>query len=152
MRGDPYLARLSLGPRRPKVKIRGRDFAGRVEAVGRDVTRFRPGDEVFGEADGAFAEYTCATEGVVGAKPANLTFQQAAAMPLAGNTALQALRDAGRVRQGQQVLVKRCLGRSRHVRRTDRQVPRRGGDRRVQDFPRTDGATTSCWTSWGTVR
>jgi NADPH:quinone reductase-like Zn-dependent oxidoreductase len=110
MRGDPYLARLSLGPRRPKVKIRGRDFAGRVEAVGRDVTRFQPGDEVFGEADGAFAEYTCVAEDVVGAKPANLTFEQAAAMPLAGNTALQALRDAGRVRQGQQVLVNGASG------------------------------------------
>jgi NADPH:quinone reductase-like Zn-dependent oxidoreductase len=110
MRGDPYLARLSLGPRRPKVKIRGRDFAGRVETVGRDVTRFQPGDEVFGEADGAFAEYMCVAEGVVGAKPANLTFEQAAAMPLAGNTALQALRDAGRVQQGQQVLVNGASG------------------------------------------
>ncbi|MFD9355753.1 NAD(P)-dependent alcohol dehydrogenase [Streptomyces sp. NPDC060031] len=110
MRGDPYVARLVLGLRRPKERIRGTDFAGRVEAVGEKVTRLRPGDEVFGEADGAFAEYVCAPEGAVAAKPANLTFEQAAAVPLAGNTALMGLRDLGRVRPGQQVLINGASG------------------------------------------
>jgi NADPH:quinone reductase-like Zn-dependent oxidoreductase len=110
MRGDPYLARATLGFRRPKVKIRGRDFAGRVEAVGTDVKRFRPGDEVFGEADGAFAEYLCVPENMVGTKPANLTFEQAAAMPLAGTTALMGLRDSGHVQPGQHVLVNGASG------------------------------------------
>ncbi len=105
MRGDPYVARPSFGFGRPKVKIRGTDFAGRVEAVGSDVQRFRPGDEVFGEADGAFAEYLCAPDGVVEAKPANLTFELAAAVPLAGNTALIGLRDVARVQPAQQDLV-----------------------------------------------
>ncbi len=110
MRGDPYLARLMLGFGRPKVKIRGTDFAGRVEAVGRDVKRFRPGDEVFGEVDGAFAEYVCAPDDVVEPIPANLTFEQAAAVPLAGNTALMGIRDLGRVQPGQQVLVNGASG------------------------------------------
>jgi NADPH:quinone reductase-like Zn-dependent oxidoreductase len=110
MRGDPYLARLGLGLSGPKAKIRGRDFAGRVEAVGPAVTGLRVGDEVFGEADGAFAEYVCAADGMVGRKPANLTFEQAAAMPLAANTALIGLRDAARVRPGQQVLVNGASG------------------------------------------
>ncbi|HCU50938.1 MAG TPA: hypothetical protein DGG94_14255, partial [Micromonosporaceae bacterium] len=82
MRGDPYLARMVLGFSGPKMKIRGTDFAGRVEAVGRAVKRFRPGDEVFGEVDGAFAEYVCVTDDAVEPKPANLTFEQAAAVPL----------------------------------------------------------------------
>jgi NADPH:quinone reductase-like Zn-dependent oxidoreductase len=110
MRGDPYVARPSFGFARPKVKIRGTDFAGRVEAVGSDVQAFRPGDEVFGEADGAFAEYVCAPDGVVEAKPANLTFEQAAAVPLAGNTALIGLRDVARVEPGQHVLVNGASG------------------------------------------
>ena len=110
MRGDPYLARLVLGVRRPKTKIRGTDFAGRVEAVGKDVTRFRPGDEVFGEADGAFAEYVSASDDVLEPKPANLTFEQAAVVPLAGNTALMGLRDLGRVQPGQKVLVNGASG------------------------------------------
>jgi NADPH:quinone reductase-like Zn-dependent oxidoreductase len=110
MRGDPYVARPSFGLRRPRVKIRGTDFAGRVEAVGPDVQRFRPGDEVFGEADGAFAEYVCAPDGVVEPKPANLTFEQAAAVPLAGNTALMGVRDVARVEPGQQVLINGASG------------------------------------------
>lgn len=110
MRGDPYLARLVLGFRGPKTKIRGTDFAGQVEAVGKDVKRFRPGDEVFGEADGAFAEYVCASEDRVEQKPAGLTFEQAAAVPLAGNTALMGLRDQGRVQPGQKVLVNGASG------------------------------------------
>jgi NADPH:quinone reductase-like Zn-dependent oxidoreductase len=113
MRGDPYLARLmpgAMGLGAPKVKIRGTDFAGKVEAVGRRVTRFRPGDEVYGEVDGAFAEYVCAPDGVVDTKPANLSFEQAAALPLAANTALVGLRDHGRVRMGQQVLINGASG------------------------------------------
>jgi NADPH:quinone reductase-like Zn-dependent oxidoreductase len=110
MRGDPYMARLVLGFGRPKAKIRGTDFAGRVEAVGKDVKRFRPGDEVFGEADGAFAEYVCAPDDVVEPKPANLTFEQAAVVPMAGNTALMGLRDLGGVQPGQKVLVNGASG------------------------------------------
>ncbi|MEU7006892.1 NAD(P)-dependent alcohol dehydrogenase [Streptomyces sp. NPDC046332] len=110
MRGDPYLARLALGVRRPKARIPGTDFAGRVEAVGAGVTRFRPGDEVFGEAQGAFAEFLCASEDVVERRPANLSYEQAAAIPLAGTTALMGLRDAGRVRQGQKVLINGASG------------------------------------------
>jgi NADPH:quinone reductase-like Zn-dependent oxidoreductase len=110
MRGDPYVARPSMGLRRPKVRIRGRDFAGRVEAVGEGVDRFRPGDEVFGEADGAFAEYVSAPAGAVDPKPANLTFEQAAAVPVAGNTALMGLRDLAQARPGQQVLINGASG------------------------------------------
>src|SRR4029450_13290532 len=95
MRGDPYLARLTMGLRRPKVTIRGKDFAGRVEALGPRVDRFRVGDEVFGEADGAFAEYVSAPDDAVDPKPANLTFEQAAAVPLAGSTAPRGPRGAG---------------------------------------------------------
>lgn len=110
MRGDPYVARLVLGVTGPKARIRGSDFAGRVEAVGSEVKRFHPGDEVFGEADGAFATHVCAAEDAVEAKPEGLTFEQAAALPLAGNTALMGLRDLGRVRSGQKVLVNGASG------------------------------------------
>ncbi|MFF4354887.1 NAD(P)-dependent alcohol dehydrogenase [Streptomyces sp. NPDC001530] len=110
MRGDPYLARLAFGVRRPKVKILGTDFAGRVEAVGPDVKRLRPGDEVFGEADAAFAEYVSAPEDVLDTKPADLTFEQAAALPLAANTALIGLRDVAQVRAGQRVLINGASG------------------------------------------
>ena len=106
MRGLPYIARLSLGPVKPKTKVRGRDAAGHVEAVGKSVTRFRPGDEVYAEVDtGSLAEFTSAPEDIVGLKPANLTFEQAAAVPLAANTALQGLRDKGQVQPGQKVLI-----------------------------------------------
>ncbi|MGW6441543.1 NAD(P)-dependent alcohol dehydrogenase [Lentzea sp. NPDC055074] len=114
MRGDPYLARLTgIGVARPKAMIRGRDFAGTVEAVGRDVRRFRPGDEVFGDlgtADGAFAEYVVVPEDLAEMKPATLTFEQAAAIPLAGQTALKGLRDDGGLRQGQRVLINGASG------------------------------------------
>ncbi|MEY9996563.1 NADPH:quinone reductase-like Zn-dependent oxidoreductase [Streptomyces sp. V4I8] len=110
MHGDPKIARLAFGLARPKARIRGRDFAGRVEAVGSGVTGFEPGDEVFGEADGAFAEFVCAKDSMVGPKPANLTFEQAAAIPLAGNTALIGLRDVARVQRGQTVLVNGASG------------------------------------------
>ena len=92
------------------MKIRGTDFAGRVEAVGSDVKRSVPGDEVYGEIPGAFAEYVCVPHDVVEPKPANLTFEQAAAVPLAGNTALVGLRDLARVRPGQQVLINGASG------------------------------------------
>ena len=110
MRGDPYVARLSLGLGSPKAKIRGRDFAGRVEAVGKEVSGLRPGDEVYGEADGAFAEYVCAADAMVGPKPANLTFEEAATVPLAANTALMGLRDSARLQAGQRVLVNGASG------------------------------------------
>lgn len=110
MHGDPKIARLAFGLARPRARIRGRDFAGRVEAVGSGVTGFEPGDEVFGEADGAFAEFVCAKDSMVGPKPANLTFEQAAAIPLAGNTALVGLRDVARVQRGHTVLVNGASG------------------------------------------
>src|SRR5215813_4363315 len=84
VRGDPYLARLSLGLRRPAVPIRGRDFAGLVEAVGPGVSTLKQGDEVYGEANGSFAEYAIAKLTAIDRKPANLSFEQAAAIPLAG--------------------------------------------------------------------
>ncbi|WP_394618632.1 NAD(P)-dependent alcohol dehydrogenase [Lentzea sp. JNUCC 0626] len=114
MRGDPYLARLTgIGVARPQARIRGRDFAGTVEAVGRDVRRFRPGDEVFGDlgtADGAFAECVSVPEDLVETKPSTLTFAQAAALPLAGQTALKGLRDTGHLQQGQHVLINGASG------------------------------------------
>lgn len=111
MRGDPYLARLAFGLSAPKVRVRGTDFAGVVEAVGAGVTRFRPGDEVFGESDAAFAEYVRVSEtGALEAKPANLTLEQAAALPLAANTALMGLRDAAGLRAGQHVLINGASG------------------------------------------
>ncbi|GIJ10498.1 NAD(P)-dependent alcohol dehydrogenase [Micromonospora andamanensis] len=113
MRGDPYLARLSFGLRRPTAMVRGQDFAGRVEAVGRAVTRFRPGDEVYGEAGpagGAFAEYVSVAENLVEAKPANLSFEQAAAIPLAATTALVCLCDAAGLQAGQHVLINGASG------------------------------------------
>jgi NADPH:quinone reductase-like Zn-dependent oxidoreductase len=110
MRGDPYLARLTMGLRRPKVAVRGRDFAGVVEAVGVGVTTVGPGDEVYGEANGALAEYLLVAADRVERKPANLTFEQAAAIPLAGNTALMGIRDAAGVHSGQTVLVNGASG------------------------------------------
>ncbi|MEV0029559.1 NAD(P)-dependent alcohol dehydrogenase [Nocardia sp. NPDC050793] len=110
MRGDPYLARPMMGWRGPRVRIRGRDFAGRVVAVGRNVKGLVVDDEVFGEADGAFAEYVTAAEHVVARKPAGFTFEQAAAIPLAGNTALMGLRDLGQLQAGQRVLINGASG------------------------------------------
>jgi NADPH:quinone reductase-like Zn-dependent oxidoreductase len=106
MTGLAYPIRLAgYGLRRPKNPVRGRELAGRVEAVGKDVTRFRPGDEVMGIGEGSFAEYAPAREDKLAAKPANLTFEQAAAVPISASTALQALRDHGHVQSGQKVLV-----------------------------------------------
>jgi NADPH:quinone reductase-like Zn-dependent oxidoreductase len=108
MTGLPYLIRVvvpTLGLRKPKVPVQGMDLAGTVEAVGDDVTRFRPGDEVFGWTDGSFAEYAVAPEDNLVHKPANLSFEQAAVVPTSGFAALQGLRDEGAVQPGQQVLV-----------------------------------------------
>jgi NADPH:quinone reductase-like Zn-dependent oxidoreductase len=106
MTGLPYLVRvMGYGLRTPKTRVRGRDVAGRVEAVGKNVTRFHRGDEVFGICDGSFAEYTSARADKLAPKPVNLTSEQAAAVPISGVTALQGLRDAGKVQPGQQVLV-----------------------------------------------
>ncbi|WP_406108936.1 NAD(P)-dependent alcohol dehydrogenase [Micromonospora globbae] len=113
MRGDPLIARLAMGRSRPRARIRGRDFAGRVEAVGAEVRQVRPGDAVFGDlgdANGAFAEYACVPETLVAPRPANLTPQQAAALPLAGVTALMGLCDVGRVGPGCRVLVNGASG------------------------------------------
>jgi NADPH:quinone reductase-like Zn-dependent oxidoreductase len=109
MTGLPYLIRVvvpTLGLRGPKVPVRGMDLAGRVEAVGGNVTRFRPGDAVFGWTDGgSYAEYASAPEDHLTPMPANVTFEQAAAVPISGLAALQGLRDVGEVQPGQRVLV-----------------------------------------------
>lgn len=106
MTGLPYLTRaIGFGLTKPKTRIRGRALAGRVEAVGRNVVGFRPGDEVYGTCEGSFAEYACAKEGKLALKPKKLSFEQAAAVPISATTALQALRDVGRVQAGQEVLV-----------------------------------------------
>jgi NADPH:quinone reductase-like Zn-dependent oxidoreductase len=105
MRGMPYIARTAFGLRKPKIRVRGIDVAGTVEAVGSKVTRLRPGDEVFGQGKGTFAEYAAAREKDLAAKPANLTFEQAAAVPMAALVALQAIRDKAKIQPGQKVLV-----------------------------------------------
>jgi NADPH:quinone reductase-like Zn-dependent oxidoreductase len=107
MTGQPYLVRLmGVGMRRPKVAVRGRDLAGVVAAVGARVTRFRPGDEVYGTCEGgSYAEYAAARQDRLAVKPANLSFEQAAVVPASGMTALQAVRDGGRVTAGQRVMV-----------------------------------------------
>lgn len=97
MAGRPYIGRMAMGLRKPKSSRMGTDFAGRVEAVGTAVTQFRPGDEVFGMKTGALAEYITVAEDKLAPKPASLTFEEAAAVPVAAITALQALRDKGRV-------------------------------------------------------
>ncbi|MGW7051579.1 NAD(P)-dependent alcohol dehydrogenase [Streptomyces sp. NPDC054887] len=106
MAGKPYLIRaMGFGLRAPKSPVLGEGFAGSVEAVGAGVTRFRPGDEVYGACGGSFAEYACAKEANIARTPANLGFAQAAAVPVSACTALQAVRDAGRLAAGQRVLV-----------------------------------------------
>jgi len=110
MRGEPYIIRAMAGLRKPKSTRPGVDLAGQVEAVGKNVTRFQPGDEVFGACRGAFAEYVVAEEKNLALKPANLTFEQAAAVPVAAITALQGLRDKGRIQPGQKVLINGAAG------------------------------------------
>jgi NADPH:quinone reductase-like Zn-dependent oxidoreductase len=111
LNGKPWFARPMMGGlRKPKSGLMGTDFAGTVEAVADGVTDFRPGDEVFGARDGAFAEYVCARTRAIAHKPAQVTFEEAAAVPIAGLTALQGLRDHGKVKPGNKVLVNGASG------------------------------------------
>jgi NADPH:quinone reductase-like Zn-dependent oxidoreductase len=111
MTGLPYFSRVQFGLLKPKANGLGADLAGQVEAVGKKVTQLRPGDEVFGEVEtGSFAQYVCVPEGSVVPKPGNLTFEQAAAVPMAAVTALQGLRDKGQIRPGQKVLINGASG------------------------------------------
>ena len=114
MRGRPYIVRIlfgrTFGLRKPKITRPGVDVAGQVEAVGRNVTQFKPGDEVFGACRGAFAEYACAIEDRLALKPANISFEDGAAVPVAALTALQGLRDKGRIQRGHKVLVDGASG------------------------------------------
>jgi NADPH:quinone reductase-like Zn-dependent oxidoreductase len=105
VQGLPYVARLRYGLPNPKHPVPGFDVAGRIEAVGPNVTQLQPGDAVFGWCEGSFAEYASVPEGQLALKPANLSFEQAAAVPISGFAALQALRDTGRVQPGQQVVI-----------------------------------------------
>jgi NADPH:quinone reductase-like Zn-dependent oxidoreductase len=115
-RGDWYtltgilVARAATGLRRPKSRLMGGDFAGTIEAVGRDVTEFQPGDEVFGARSGALGEYVAARTTAVALKPAHVTFEEAAAVPTSAITALQGLRDKGQLQAGQQVLINGASG------------------------------------------
>jgi NADPH:quinone reductase-like Zn-dependent oxidoreductase len=111
MAGLPYLLRVvGFGLRAPKARVRGMDVAGTIEAVGQNVTEFRPGDEVFGTCNGSFAERASASAETLALKPANVTFEQAAAVPTSAVAALQALRDAGGITSGQQVLIAGASG------------------------------------------
>lgn len=114
MRADPWMVRLGMGFSKPKIKGLGADVAGRIEAVGTNVQHLKPGDEVFGDLSGcgfgSFAEYVCVPETVVIPKPANLSFIEAAAMPMAAVTALNGLRNAGKIKEGQKVLVLGATG------------------------------------------
>jgi NADPH:quinone reductase-like Zn-dependent oxidoreductase len=111
MTGKPYIARPSFGLLKPKQEVLGVDFAGTVESVGKNVTQFQPGDEVFGGRTGSFAEYLCVAEDqAVALKPANLTFEEVAAVPVAAVTALQGLRDHGHIQEGQEVLINGASG------------------------------------------
>jgi NADPH:quinone reductase-like Zn-dependent oxidoreductase len=116
MTGGPFIVRLLLGLRKPKIKHLGFDVAGQVEAVGRNVTQFKPGDAVFGTCRGAFAEYACTCESArvmksaLVMKPDNVTFEQAACVPTAALTALQGLRDKGQIQPGQKVLINGAAG------------------------------------------
>jgi NADPH:quinone reductase-like Zn-dependent oxidoreductase len=110
MRAEPYIGRFMTGLGKPKDPRLGVDVAGRVEAVGRNVTQLKPGDEVFGACRGAFAEYACTAESAVVVKPRNVTFEQAASVYIAALTALQALRDKGQVQPGQKVLINGASG------------------------------------------
>ncbi|WP_428907989.1 NAD(P)-dependent alcohol dehydrogenase [Niallia sp. Krafla_26] len=109
LKGEPWLARLAYGLFKPKYPIPGGDMAGTVEAVGKNVTQFQPGDEVFGDLSscgwGAFAEYVSVPENAIATKPANVSYEEAAAVPMAAVTALQALRDKGKMKSGQKILI-----------------------------------------------
>jgi NADPH:quinone reductase-like Zn-dependent oxidoreductase len=114
LKGEPFLARFAFGLLKPKYPIPGGDIAGRVEAVGKDVKEFQPGDDVFGDLSrcgwGGFAEYVSVPENALALKPANISFEEAAAVPMAGVTALQGLRDKGKIQSGQKVLIHGASG------------------------------------------
>ncbi|MEH7342323.1 NAD(P)-dependent alcohol dehydrogenase [Bacillus sp. JJ1532] len=114
LKGKPFLARLAFGLQKPKHPIPGGDISGQVEAVGKDVKQFQPGDEVFGDLSkygwGAFAEYVAVPEEALALKPANISFEEAAAAPMAGVTALQGLRDKGKIKSGHKVLINGASG------------------------------------------
>ena len=111
LRASPFFVRFSEGLLKPKHIVLGADIAGRVEAVGREVTQFKVGDEVFGDVGaGGFAEYVCSAENQIAHKPANVSFEEAAAIPVAALTALQGLRDHGQLRAGQKVLINGASG------------------------------------------
>ncbi|KKI90520.1 alcohol dehydrogenase [Bacillus sp. SA1-12] len=114
LKGKPVLARLAFGLLKPKYSIPGGDIAGRVEAVGNNVKQFQPGDEVFGDLSGCgwggFAEYVSVPESALALKPVNLSFVEAAAVPMAGSTALQSLRDKGNIQKGQKILINGASG------------------------------------------
>jgi NADPH:quinone reductase-like Zn-dependent oxidoreductase len=110
VRGTPFVARMAMGMSKPKVTIRGVDVAGRVEAAGKDVTHLRPGEDVFGWCDGAFAEFASGPEDHFVGKPDNVTFEEAAAAPVAAVTALQGLRNIGKLQSGQKVLINGAAG------------------------------------------
>ena len=110
LRGTPYLVRMMTGLRKPKAPGLGVDVSGQVEAIGRNVTAFKPGDEVFGSCRGAFAEYTCTRESMLVRKPETMSFEQAASVPVASYTALQGLRDKGKIAPGQKVLINGAAG------------------------------------------
>jgi NADPH:quinone reductase-like Zn-dependent oxidoreductase len=107
---DSWVGRLMFGLRKPKDTRLGRDVAGEVEAIGKNVTQFKPGDQVFGTCRGALAQYACPSERALAIKPASLTFEQAASLPLAGLTALQGLRNSGKIQSGQKVLINGATG------------------------------------------
>lgn len=114
LKGEPFLARFAFGLVKPKYSIPGGDIAGRVEAVGKDVKQFKPGQDVFGDLSrygwGGFAEYVAVTENALALKPENTTFEEAAAVPMAAVTALQGLRDKGKIQEGQKVLINGASG------------------------------------------
>ncbi|MEH7749289.1 NAD(P)-dependent alcohol dehydrogenase [Neobacillus drentensis] len=114
LKGEPFLARFAFGLRKPKYPIPGGDIAGRVEAVGKNVTKFQPGDDVFGDLSGSgwggFAEYVSVPEIALALKPVNLSYEKAAAVPMAGVTALQGLRDKGKIQPGQRILINGASG------------------------------------------
>ncbi|RHW41620.1 NAD(P)-dependent alcohol dehydrogenase [Neobacillus notoginsengisoli] len=114
LKGEPYLARLAFGLTKPKYPIPGGDMAGQVEAVGKDVREFKVGDEVFGDLSGSgwgsYAEYAAVPESALAKKPANVTYEEAAAVPMAAVTALQGMRDKGKIQSGQKVLINGASG------------------------------------------
>ena len=135
----PYFARIGNGLRRPKDMTVGADLAGVVEAVGKDVTQFQPGDEVYGTSGGSWAEYAIARPEKLAPKPANMSFEEAAAVPIAALTALQALRDKGRGPARAEGSDQRRVRGRRHLRRADREGVRSRRDRRVQHEERGAG-------------